>query len=416
MRRPSFKLTSLSFPIPSRVSSGLHEAYSRITLTRLTISYFIFSILHSLFQLVFQIQAFRINDNAHRLFEKVLEDNNARVGEGEGVMIFDERSGNLRWCRSLDTVSCEVVGRAGEANLGASEPSGSLASESGLRPTGTLVSIALPTIPALVSNVTTASPAGIPDPAASPAPVSSLNPGSATVPAVAAPTVTDIDSADSGVESGDDTVSASLPTLRNLAVVQTQANTAIGAAQNIQLDNVIQLNRVVADVPAATAAPAIPVAVGAAPPAPPAPSPTVVAVLPTPTPVVQIQPPPAPQITAAPVLNLNNFRNANTLANLATLTNDIGSGDEDSFDDDDDYGGLRNLNNGNRQQQVNGVRPQQGQRVQVPNSGGNRGGSGSDDESGDDSVGSSNDRRVKRKRTLTKRKNYKMINRGEYFY
>jgi hypothetical protein len=366
---------------------GLQKAYNRITFTRLTLSYFIFSILHSLLQLIFQIQAFRTNDNAHKLFEQVLEANNATVSVGEGMVFFDERSGELRWCRSLDSRSCEVVARTGSAIADASGGASSLASESGLRPPGTSVNQAEPTIPAFVANIAPGAPPTSNAPPATTASNSAVQTSKLiTIPA-----------------------SSSSATL-NTNIFFTTA----------QLANVIPLNRVIAESPSDTvslAATLLAIAEAVATPPPPAPKSTAVLVAQT----ASVERIPAPTTAVQAVAPL--------------VTNILGSAEEfDSFDDDGfnsfDDSGFDSFDDGNirgsrialvnnsqsnntniqrQRQQQQGQK--QGQRVQVQNSRNRNGGSDSEDRGGFRSGGDSNssggfdDRRVKKKRSMAEMPN-----------
>jgi hypothetical protein len=98
----------------SRVEQAIFvELYSsiqweRITFSRLTTVYFIFSVVHCSIQVIFQVQAFSINDQAGKFLYSVLVQGNATVSNGFPVL----GKHDLRICdhvpNSFSTSSCTV--------------------------------------------------------------------------------------------------------------------------------------------------------------------------------------------------------------------------------------------------------------------------------------------------------------------
>lgn len=86
---------------------GLKLMWDRITFSRLTTTYFIFSFVHFILQVALQIQAFSINAQAANSLYNVLVQGNAAVN---GFAVYD---GDLRFCNripsTLDASSCQVV-------------------------------------------------------------------------------------------------------------------------------------------------------------------------------------------------------------------------------------------------------------------------------------------------------------------
>ncbi|KZT36026.1 hypothetical protein SISSUDRAFT_1050474 [Sistotremastrum suecicum HHB10207 ss-3] len=82
--------------------------WDRITLSRLTLFYFIFSLSHCTVQVIFQTQAFEINSNAATLFNEIIEKAN---DTRRGYTALEK--GNLEWCpaiRNTDHVgNCTVI-------------------------------------------------------------------------------------------------------------------------------------------------------------------------------------------------------------------------------------------------------------------------------------------------------------------
>lgn len=91
-------------PVPAK----LKLFADRITLSKLTIFYFVFSILHCLIQVVFQVEAFKINETAANFLNSVIIQGN--VSEAGFTVYADNK---LRWCTSVpDTLNadqCQVV-------------------------------------------------------------------------------------------------------------------------------------------------------------------------------------------------------------------------------------------------------------------------------------------------------------------
>ena len=87
---------------------SLYLQADRITLSKLTIFYFVFSILHCLIQVVFQVEAFKINETAANFLNSVIIQGN--VSEA-GFTVYSDNK--LRWCTSVpDTLNpdqCQVV-------------------------------------------------------------------------------------------------------------------------------------------------------------------------------------------------------------------------------------------------------------------------------------------------------------------
>lgn len=106
--------------------------YDRITLSRLTTTYFIFSVAHFVIQLILQTMAFQINANASSLFNRIIIEGNGTV-EGFTVLGSD-----LRLCTSvpqkaLDTSSCQVIWTGSPMDMSTlawSNSSGSMVHES----------------------------------------------------------------------------------------------------------------------------------------------------------------------------------------------------------------------------------------------------------------------------------------------
>ena len=82
--------------------------YDRITLSRLTTTYFVFSVAHFVIQLVLQTMAFQINANASSLFNRIIIEGNGTV-EGFTVLGKDLRLCTTVPSKALDTSSCQVI-------------------------------------------------------------------------------------------------------------------------------------------------------------------------------------------------------------------------------------------------------------------------------------------------------------------
>jgi len=91
------------------IGSKLKLLWERITFSRLTTTYFIFSVIHCFIQVVFQIQAFSINDQAAIFLYSVLRQGNATEPDGFTVL----GKSDLRVCdhvpSSFSTSSCKVL-------------------------------------------------------------------------------------------------------------------------------------------------------------------------------------------------------------------------------------------------------------------------------------------------------------------
>ncbi|KAH9947951.1 hypothetical protein B0H21DRAFT_851085, partial [Amylocystis lapponica] len=81
--------------------------WERITLSRTTAFYFVFSVLHFIVQVVFQIQAFAINASAAKFLSNIVADGGATA---QGFMVYDQ---DLRMCNTvpstISTESCTIV-------------------------------------------------------------------------------------------------------------------------------------------------------------------------------------------------------------------------------------------------------------------------------------------------------------------
>ncbi|KAI0803144.1 hypothetical protein BC629DRAFT_1591233 [Irpex lacteus] len=91
-------------PIPAK----LKLFADRITLSKLTIFYFVFSILHCIIQVVFQVEAFKINETAANFLNSVI----VQGGVSEaGFTVYEDNK--LRWCtsvpQSFDASECQVI-------------------------------------------------------------------------------------------------------------------------------------------------------------------------------------------------------------------------------------------------------------------------------------------------------------------
>lgn len=93
--------------------------WERVTFSKITVIYFVFSILHCFIQVVFQAQAFTINASATSFLTRVIEQGNA-TGPGFPVLGPD-----LRWCSTVptnvDASSCPIVWK-GSNNVANSPP------------------------------------------------------------------------------------------------------------------------------------------------------------------------------------------------------------------------------------------------------------------------------------------------------
>ncbi|THH29726.1 hypothetical protein EUX98_g4461 [Antrodiella citrinella] len=91
-------------PVPAK----LRLFWDRVTISKITTIYFVFSVLHCLIQIVFQVQAFTINAKAATFLSSIIAQGNA-TGPGFAVL----GGSNLEWCTSVpsttDTSSCSVI-------------------------------------------------------------------------------------------------------------------------------------------------------------------------------------------------------------------------------------------------------------------------------------------------------------------
>ncbi|CAL1696291.1 unnamed protein product [Somion occarium] len=89
------------------VPAKLRLFWDRVTSSRITVIYFIFSVLHCIIQVIFQIQAYTINDSAVNFLSGIIAQGNASQ-PGFAVLGPD-----LRWCstvpNTVDASSCPIV-------------------------------------------------------------------------------------------------------------------------------------------------------------------------------------------------------------------------------------------------------------------------------------------------------------------
>ncbi|EPQ61083.1 hypothetical protein GLOTRDRAFT_113542 [Gloeophyllum trabeum ATCC 11539] len=82
--------------------------WERISLNKLTLFYFIFSVVHCIVQIVFQVQAFTINAQAEAFLNNIIARGNAT---GPGFPVFNGEE--LRWCNTVpensSTESCQPI-------------------------------------------------------------------------------------------------------------------------------------------------------------------------------------------------------------------------------------------------------------------------------------------------------------------
>ncbi|KAG1773031.1 hypothetical protein EDD22DRAFT_858628 [Suillus occidentalis] len=94
-------------PIPSKITDSLKQ-WDRVVLSRTTIFYFVFSILHCVLQIIFQGQAFRINVGAAEFLASITKQGGTIDSNAIYVLGSD-----LRLCDSIpadfSTSSCQVV-------------------------------------------------------------------------------------------------------------------------------------------------------------------------------------------------------------------------------------------------------------------------------------------------------------------
>jgi len=104
----------LLFPLPAKIKLF----WDRITLTRVTTIYFVFSILHCIVQVIFQAQAFHINAEAADFLASITEQGNAI--DPDAFYVF---ANDLRLChgmpKTFSTSSCQVIwdGRVGNNEM-----------------------------------------------------------------------------------------------------------------------------------------------------------------------------------------------------------------------------------------------------------------------------------------------------------
>jgi hypothetical protein len=91
-------------PLPKQ----LRLAWDRITVSRLTTFYLVFSLVHCAVQVILQIQAFSINQQAAAMLATIVDQGNATLTDS--FPVFDK---DLRYCedtpKDMSTESCEVI-------------------------------------------------------------------------------------------------------------------------------------------------------------------------------------------------------------------------------------------------------------------------------------------------------------------
>ncbi|KAI0047810.1 hypothetical protein FA95DRAFT_1518454 [Auriscalpium vulgare] len=98
-------------PLPAK----LKLCWDRITATRITVFYFIFSVLHCILQVIFQVQAFTINAQAATFLYSLVTEGHATA---KGFFVLGKQ---LRFCdqvpASLSVSSCQVVWNGGKGDV-----------------------------------------------------------------------------------------------------------------------------------------------------------------------------------------------------------------------------------------------------------------------------------------------------------
>ncbi|TCD70634.1 hypothetical protein EIP91_002353 [Steccherinum ochraceum] len=98
-------------PVPANVKLF----WDRVTISKITTIYFIFSVLHCIIQVIFQAQAFSINAKAATFLGNIIAQGNTSTA---GFAIFG--GSDLQWCTSVpasgDTSSCNVIWSLNGAN------------------------------------------------------------------------------------------------------------------------------------------------------------------------------------------------------------------------------------------------------------------------------------------------------------
>ncbi|KAI0080021.1 hypothetical protein K474DRAFT_381765 [Panus rudis PR-1116 ss-1] len=98
----------------SYIPDKLRLFWERVTFTKITIVYFVFSVLHCVIQIIFQVQAFNTNANAEVFLNNIIAQGNA-TQPGFAVL-----GNDLRWCETVpntvDASSCKVIWQGDSVN------------------------------------------------------------------------------------------------------------------------------------------------------------------------------------------------------------------------------------------------------------------------------------------------------------
>jgi hypothetical protein len=93
-------------------AASLHLVWDRITLSKLTVFYFLFSFLHASLQIILQGEVFSINSHAANLINEVVTAGNA-TAPGFSIL----KKGELLWCTDPAKIpgSCTILWRTGNS-------------------------------------------------------------------------------------------------------------------------------------------------------------------------------------------------------------------------------------------------------------------------------------------------------------
>jgi len=150
------QVKQLVSPIPGKA----RLLWNRITLSRLTTTYFIFSLVHCIIQVILQVQAYTINLAADDFLVSITDQGNASASNGFFVLQND-----LLFCdqvpNTLSTSSCQVIWGGGSISGNSISSSvntsiDNVASDSSSTPTSAITSTLFPTsTPSVVSSPAT---------------------------------------------------------------------------------------------------------------------------------------------------------------------------------------------------------------------------------------------------------------------
>ncbi|CAL1696285.1 unnamed protein product [Somion occarium] len=139
------------------VPAKLRLFWDRVTSSRITVIYFIFSVLHCIIQVIFQIQAYTINDSAVNFLSGIIAQGNASQ-PGFAVLGPD-----LRWCstvpNTVDASSCPIVWQGinnvagGAQNVASALKTNSSSAESDTVPGTSSGSVSSSSLPSATSSV-----------------------------------------------------------------------------------------------------------------------------------------------------------------------------------------------------------------------------------------------------------------------